>query len=100
LSYLKPPVLSQRLDAEGDMSTMETGSMLQTRGFRFVAQEWRPGQHDFVIVTEEMIGEWEMGCFSLDGVHYTSGMVGSSACCRNRWPGVYSILAILKPAVK
>lgn len=28
-------------------------------------------------VTEEMIGEWEMGCFELDGVHYTSGMVGT-----------------------
>ncbi|MEK6220925.1 MAG: hypothetical protein N2D54_01595, partial [Chloroflexota bacterium] len=28
-------------------------------------------------VTKDMIGEWEMGCFQLDGVHYTSGMVGS-----------------------
>jgi len=27
-------------------------------------------------VTEEMVGEWEFGCFELDGVHYTSGMVG------------------------
>lgn len=26
--------------------------------------------------TEDMVGEWEMGCFELDGVHYTSGMVG------------------------
>jgi plastocyanin len=26
--------------------------------------------------TKEMVGEWEMGCFSLDGVHYTSGMKG------------------------
>ena len=29
------------------------------------------------VVTKEMVGEWEMGCFELDGVHYTSGMVGT-----------------------
>lgn len=28
-------------------------------------------------VTEEMLGEWEIGCFLLDGVHYSSGMVGT-----------------------
>lgn len=28
-------------------------------------------------VTEDMVGEWEYGCFELDGVHYTAGMVGS-----------------------
>lgn len=28
-------------------------------------------------VTEDMVGEWEIGCFELEGVHYTSGMVGS-----------------------
>lgn len=28
-------------------------------------------------VTEDMVGEWEIGCFLLDGVHYTSGMVGT-----------------------
>lgn len=27
-------------------------------------------------VTEEMVGDWEMGCFELQGVHYTAGMVG------------------------
>lgn len=26
--------------------------------------------------TKDMLGEWEMGCFALEGVHYTSGMVG------------------------
>lgn len=26
--------------------------------------------------TPEMVGEWEMGCFELEGVHYNSGMVG------------------------
>lgn len=27
-------------------------------------------------VTEAMLGEWEMGCFQLSGVHYDSGMKG------------------------
>lgn len=27
-------------------------------------------------VTKEMVGEWEMGCFEQDGVHYTAGMKG------------------------
>lgn len=27
-------------------------------------------------VTKDMAGEWEIGCFELEGVHYQSGMVG------------------------
>jgi uncharacterized cupredoxin-like copper-binding protein len=27
-------------------------------------------------VTEDMLGEWEMGCFEQDGVHYDAGMKG------------------------
>jgi hypothetical protein len=26
--------------------------------------------------TEEMLGEWEIGCFSQEGVHYVAGMNG------------------------
>jgi plastocyanin len=40
-----------------------------------------PVSHDVYTVsftiTEDMVGEWEIGCFLLDGVHYNSGMVGS-----------------------
>jgi uncharacterized cupredoxin-like copper-binding protein len=40
-----------------------------------------PASHDIYTmsftVTEEMVGDWELGCFLLDGVHYESGMVGS-----------------------
>lgn len=40
-----------------------------------------PASHDVYTmsftVTEEMVGDWEVGCFLLDGVHYESGMVGS-----------------------
>jgi len=28
-------------------------------------------------VTEGMLGEWEMGCFEQDGVHYDAGMKGT-----------------------
>jgi plastocyanin len=28
------------------------------------------------MVTSEMVGEWEFGCFEQDGVHYTAGMTG------------------------
>jgi plastocyanin len=28
-------------------------------------------------VTEEMVGEWEIGCFELEGVHYDAGMIGT-----------------------
>lgn len=33
-------------------------------------------------VTEEMLGEWEIGCFLLDGVHYDSGMHGKFTVSR------------------
>lgn len=40
-----------------------------------------PATHDIYTmnftVTEDMVGEWDVGCFLLDGVHYNSGMVGS-----------------------
>ena len=28
-------------------------------------------------VTDDMVGEWEIGCFELDGVHYDAGMKGA-----------------------
>ncbi len=28
-------------------------------------------------VTRDMVGEWEIGCFLEDGVHYDSGMIGT-----------------------
>jgi len=28
-------------------------------------------------VTEDMVGEWEIGCFEQEGVHYTAGMLGT-----------------------
>lgn len=42
--------------------------------------EVAPGSEEATIsftVTEAMLGEWEIGCFLLEGVHYNSGMVGT-----------------------
>ncbi len=46
----------------GFMVTVPTGSEKATVTFR---------------VTEEMVGEWELGCFSQQGVHYDAGMKGT-----------------------
>lgn len=37
-----------------------------------------PGKEATMVFTvdEKMVGEWEMGCFLLSGVHYDSGMKG------------------------
>lgn len=39
-----------------------------------------PGDDEYTMtftVTEDMIGEWEIGCFDQNGVHYTAGMIGA-----------------------
>lgn len=33
-------------------------------------------------VTEDMLGEWEMGCFEQEGVHHDAGMVGKFTVTR------------------
>ncbi|MCB2160493.1 cupredoxin domain-containing protein [bacterium] len=40
----------------------------------------QPGQDESTMtftVTEDMVGEWEIGCFDQNGVHYNAGMFGS-----------------------
>ena len=62
-------------DAEHSMEDMAGHN--EHEGFMALVQ---PGQDTVTLsftVTEGMLGDWEMGCFLLDGVHYTSGMVGS-----------------------
>lgn len=54
--------MDEHSDHEGFMAMLEPGSPTATLSFT---------------VSEGMLGEWEMGCFLLDGVHYTSGMVGT-----------------------
>jgi len=65
---------------EGDEHTEEDEHMEDEHAHSgFMVQV--PVTHDIYAmsftVTEDMIGEWEIGCFLLDGVHYNSGMVGT-----------------------
>jgi plastocyanin len=46
-------------------------------GFMVMVPPSHDGYTMSFTVTEDMVGEWEIGCFLLDGVHYDSGMVGS-----------------------
>ncbi len=62
-------------DTEMDMEG-EAGHDEHT-GFMVMVPE---GSDEYTItftVTEAMVGGWEIGCFELDGVHYTSGMKGT-----------------------
>lgn len=45
-------------------------------GFMVAVAESGTGSMRFT-VTEGMVGEWEMGCFEQDGVHYDAGMKGT-----------------------
>ena len=45
-------------------------------GFMLALPEDGTGTIKFT-VTEGMLGDWEMGCFEQDGVHYDAGMKGS-----------------------
>jgi len=49
--------------------------MHENPGVMVVLPSGQAGSIKF-LVTREMVGEWEMSCFSQDGVHYTAGMVG------------------------
>jgi uncharacterized cupredoxin-like copper-binding protein len=65
------PVLSPEIEM-----SMEHESMEHTGTYILVPVTEREITVTFT-VTEDMIGEWEMGCFELEGVHYTAGMVGT-----------------------
>lgn len=64
--------------SEGDEHTEDEHSEGEHAHSGFMVQV--PVTHDVYTmsftVTEDMVGEWEIGCFLLDGVHYNSGMVG------------------------
>ena len=45
-------------------------------GFMVVVPQGEDTARFTFTVTADMLGEWEVGCFLLDGVHYDSGMKG------------------------
>lgn len=59
---------------EGQM-TEEEEEEEEHAGFMAILGVGGQGTMTFT-VTEGMVGEWEMGCFEQDGVHYDSGMHG------------------------
>lgn len=59
---------------EGDMTT-STEAHEEHEGFMVIIGAGGRATMTFD-VTEEMAGEWEMGCFEQDGVHYDAGMLG------------------------
>ncbi len=65
-----PKIVSQ-VAAPMNMDSHEHGS-----GVMVVVPPGDKGATITFPVTEGMVGEWEMGCFKLDGVHYDSGMKG------------------------
>jgi plastocyanin len=71
--------MSMETEAEGDEHTEGDEHMEEDGHSGFMVKV--PVTHDVYTmtftVTEDMVGEWEMGCFLLDGVHYNSGMVGT-----------------------
>ena len=64
------------------MLTHADGSMMEVKhdeghqGFMAVLE--KPGDRALLTfeVTRDMVGDWEMGCFEQDGVHYDAGMAG------------------------
>jgi plastocyanin len=62
---------------EGGMGELESGEHGEGhQGFMVLLPKNGDEASMTFTVTKDMVGEWEMGCFELDGVHYTSGMVG------------------------
>jgi plastocyanin len=68
------------------MGPMESGEHMQGMqehtGFMVLLN--KPGEQASMTftVTEKMVGEWEMGCFEQDGVHYQAGMIGKMIVSR------------------
>lgn len=60
-----------------DGSPLEASHEVGHEGFMVVLE--KPGDKALVTfdVTKEMVGDWEMGCFEQDGVHYDAGMIGT-----------------------
>ena len=76
-AHVEPEVTMMEGDhAEEDMH-MEDEEEHGHSGFMI---EVPPGDDEYTMtftVTEDMVGEWEIGCFDQNGVHYTAGMHGT-----------------------
>lgn len=67
---IEPEVMMMESDAhEDDHESGHSGFMVM------LAENGDKATMTFT-VTKDMVGEWEMGCFEQEGVHYEAGMVG------------------------
>ena len=59
---------------EGDMEMGQSG--MEHGGYSVILPAGDQTAQMTFMVTEDMVGEWEFGCFEQDGIHYTAGMRG------------------------
>ncbi len=59
---------------EGDMLMGQSG--MEHGGYSVILPAGDQSAQMTFTVTDEMVGEWELGCLEQDGVHYTAGMNG------------------------
>ena len=65
-------------EAEGEMGQMEDEMHEEDHeGFMVFLPKTGDRATLTFTPTREMVGEWEMGCFEQDGVHYDAGMKGT-----------------------
>jgi plastocyanin len=71
MAHVEPTVVTDVMDAmgAGDHGAGHAGFMV------YLPKQGDKATITFT-VTRDMVGEWEMGCFEQEGVHYDAGMVG------------------------
>jgi len=80
---VEPMIMAETMEMEGDAmedETMDHGAMEdehQHMGTMVTVKNTGEEASITFVVTEDMVGEWEMGCFELNGVHYDAGMKGT-----------------------
>ena len=76
MAGMEPSVTFAGMDGM-DEGMMMGQSGMQHGGYSVVMPTGDQTAQMTITVTEDMMGEWEFGCFEQDGVHYTAGMVGT-----------------------
>lgn len=74
------PEVTVMEEANSNVGEHDEGEMEEEHGHSGFMVEVPTGGNEYTIhftVTENMVGDWEIGCFDQNGVHYTAGMVGS-----------------------
>ncbi len=62
--------------AKGEQHSHDTQEHSGHSGFMVALEQGGEQATVTFTVTKDMAGEWELGCFEQEGVHYTAGMTG------------------------